>query len=102
MIDYATNDSECRCRQLLRYFGESDASDCGICDVCLDRKKVNTAVPEEAIVKELKSGPLTIKQLAERLPKIGDELLAETVRQMLDKGELTMNQDFAISCCSSQ
>ena len=102
MIDYATNDSECRCRQLLRYFGESDASDCGICDVCLDRKKANTAVPEEAIVKELKSGPLTIKQLAERLPKIGDELLAETVRQMLDKGELTMNQDFAISCCSSQ
>ncbi len=102
MIDYATNDSECRCRQLLRYFGESDVSDCGICDVCLDRKKVNTAVPEEAIVKELKSGPLTIKQLAERLPKIGDELLAETVRQMLDKGELTMNQDFAISCCSSQ
>lgn len=35
---YATNDHECRSRQLLRYFGETDVNDCNHCDVCLERK----------------------------------------------------------------
>ena len=35
MVDYATNDSVCRSRQLLRYFGETRSTDCGQCDVCL-------------------------------------------------------------------
>ena len=35
MLDYATNDTVCRSRQLLRYFGETESDDCGQCDVCL-------------------------------------------------------------------
>jgi ATP-dependent DNA helicase RecQ len=31
---YAGNDDVCRSRQLLLYFGEERAHDCGICDVC--------------------------------------------------------------------
>ena len=37
MIDYATNDTVCRSRQLLRYFGEEDSHDCRQCDVCLSQ-----------------------------------------------------------------
>ena len=37
MIDYATNDTICRSRQLLRYFGEEDSHDCRQCDVCLSQ-----------------------------------------------------------------
>ena len=35
ILAYATNDDVCRSRQLLRYFGETRSTDCGICDVCL-------------------------------------------------------------------
>ena len=38
MADYADNDNVCRSRQLLRYFGETSAHDCGQCDVCLAHK----------------------------------------------------------------
>ena len=46
MIDYATCDNICRSRQLLRYFGETNSSDCHQCDVCLDhsRHKVSESV----------------------------------------------------------
>ena len=34
MEDYAADDRQCRSRRLLRYFGEVNSHDCGICDVC--------------------------------------------------------------------
>lgn len=39
MHAYAVNDTACRSRLLLAYFGEEDGPDCGICDVCRARKK---------------------------------------------------------------
>ncbi len=39
VIGYAGNDHECRSRQLLRYFGEEAAEDCGRCDVCIENRK---------------------------------------------------------------
>ena len=35
VIAYCKNDTDCRSRQLLDYFGERHADDCGHCDVCL-------------------------------------------------------------------
>ena len=43
VIQYADNDSVCRSRQLLRYFGETDSQDCGQCDVCLSHKDTCSA-----------------------------------------------------------
>jgi ATP-dependent DNA helicase RecQ len=34
MLRYMNTDHQCRSRQLLRYFGETDSEDCGHCDVC--------------------------------------------------------------------
>ncbi len=34
MLRYMNTDNQCRSRQLLRYFGETDSEDCGHCDVC--------------------------------------------------------------------
>ncbi len=101
MVAYVTNTSECRSRQLLHYFGEDDSPECGVCDVCLARKKEQRLSPEESIKNELGKETMTIKQLAERLPQIDKETLVETVRHLLDRGELKVDQDFAISCCSS-
>ena len=39
MIDYCENESECRSRQLLRYFGETESEDCCHCDICRARRK---------------------------------------------------------------
>ena len=39
MLRYAENDTVCRQRQLLEYFGEKSDEDCGRCDVCLHQKE---------------------------------------------------------------
>ena len=62
VIAYATDDTVCRSRQLLRYFGETDSYNCGLCDVCLSHRKeglvseprMNTAM--EKILQLLSDG----------------------------------------------
>jgi ATP-dependent DNA helicase RecQ len=39
MLSYVGNSETCRSVQLCRFFGEEDASRCGICDVCIAFKK---------------------------------------------------------------
>ena len=69
MIDYATNDTVCRSRQLLRYFGEEDSHDCKQCDVCLDKPHSHTkesakSTEAQAILDLLSDGkPHHIKEL---------------------------------------
>ncbi|MCS6982167.1 MAG: RecQ family ATP-dependent DNA helicase [Flavobacteriales bacterium] len=41
MLDYLGNNYQCRGRQLLAYFGETDVSDCGDCDVCRTHEKLS-------------------------------------------------------------
>lgn len=38
MLEYVSETSECRSRYLLRYFGQTEAADCGTCDVCRARR----------------------------------------------------------------
>ncbi len=39
MMNYALLGDGCRSRYIQEYFGEVDATDCGVCDLCLARKK---------------------------------------------------------------
>ncbi len=39
MIEYAADDSVCRSKRLMHYFGQQNARNCGICDVCLKKNE---------------------------------------------------------------
>ncbi|MCH5225968.1 MAG: RecQ family ATP-dependent DNA helicase [Muribaculaceae bacterium] len=43
VIDFTHDNSSCRVRRLLRYFGEEMSTDCGKCDVCRERKKTSSS-----------------------------------------------------------
>jgi ATP-dependent DNA helicase RecQ len=43
MLNYAQSECPCRSKQLLAYFGEGKAEDCGICDVCIGRQQGENA-----------------------------------------------------------
>ena len=52
IVDYVSDDSRCRSRQLVTYFGEQSTTDCGMCDVCL-KSKSHLGDKESAIEKIL-------------------------------------------------
>jgi ATP-dependent DNA helicase RecQ len=94
MIQYATTDTQCRSRQLLRYFGEEQSHDCHQCDVCLGgqaladtsseglsaeeqiRQLLSDGQPHH--VTQLRSIPLPLEQIDAALTLMMEE---ETIAQ---------------------
>ena len=93
MLEYVDNDTACRSRLLLRYFGEKNEHDCGQCDTCLalrNRPKDDTPPPEEIrrrILQAVSARPLTPAEVSEAVPVPADAL-AEALRDLLDERRL--------------
>ena len=92
MLDYATNETACRSRMLLHYFGERNEHDCGQCDTCIalrnkDKAEMETKGLPARIRQCLEQAPLTPAALADLIPAEKD-LLAETLRQMTDDQQI--------------
>ena len=92
MIEYATSDNNCRSRMLLRYFGEKNEHNCGICDVCLQKKKESSTLStseykniQKEIIHLLAEQPLTTDALRKRLPSVTKEKLVLVLRHLLDE-----------------
>lgn len=87
MKSFAFTDTRCRVAGMLGYFGETDAADCGKCDVCRSRRTVEPDYEAIAgrIIRQLDAGPQAIAQLAAALG-ITPAIAAEAARLLLDRG----------------
>ncbi len=100
MLEYVSETFECRSRYLLRYFGQTEAADCGTCDVCRARR---AALPARTLQQ------MTRRKLIEYIDeKDGEYSLEEIVaefgnpsgnhspdyldilRQLIDNGDVPM------------
>lgn len=93
ILDYVENDTICRSRILLRYFGEKNEHNCGQCDTCISLRK--NGIKEEVSAKELTENILrmltaetmTPAALATRL-SVDNEALVEVLHELLDEGQV--------------
>lgn len=97
MIAFAGNDSVCRSRKLVAYFDQSDSRDCGICDICIQQKKMQlSAIEFESLVEQIKFQCLTKAQPVHRLAEVihtsTPEKIIEVVRYLLDNDKLHYNE----------
>lgn len=86
MAEYADSDDKCRSRMLLRYFGEKNEHNCGICDVCLKPhpsgiRQGEFEDIENQLQQLLQEQPLPVAELMERMG--GDRRKAATVLDFL-------------------
>jgi len=93
---YVTENNICRTRLLVQYFGEKNEDDCGVCDVCLARKKsgLSGAQFTEIVAKAesiLKVTPLTVLDLSKQLD-IDKEHFNKVLNFLMDAGKITRNE----------
>ncbi|MDE6156907.1 MAG: RecQ family zinc-binding domain-containing protein, partial [Muribaculaceae bacterium] len=101
MTDFIYDDSRCRVAGMLRYFGESDASDCGKCDVCRSRAGSKAVFDAEAFEKRLDSffamiAPerwLDTRSLRPHFPHTYDSVVAH-LASMVERGVLESRDHF--------
>jgi len=92
MIDFVTSTHRCRMQLIQEYFGEEVFDTCGMCDVCIDkRKRENSKSVEELriqILRLTKENVFTIDELEERISPADTELFVEVVRELVDEGKI--------------
>ena len=90
----ATQDTICRSRQLLLYFGEKTKleDDCGICDVCIDHKIPEQQEIVSAILALLKDGkPHEISELDQQ--KYDSEKMAAVLEKMVVENMVNVEEN---------
>ncbi len=97
VLEYASSDSLCRSRKLLAYFGETDTTACGHCDVCRANEKnmsrgeyTSIAVETKALVRKNRLRTADVVQSLNRFP---EEKVITAIRELIDNNELKQDQD---------
>ena len=99
MLEYVTNEDKCRSRIIEEYFGQTCASDCGVCDICLARRSKRASMSiDEAVVKALQESELSVKEVvakvagrAERVVEVIDKMVLEGKISLSVGGKLKIN-----------
>lgn len=89
IIKYCLNDQQCRSRQLTEYFGETDGTDCGECDVCRSKnlKVVSADKFDKAfdvVYETLSEKPYLYDDLIQHIREYDEELLTVILKKLYD------------------
>ncbi len=93
VIQYVTTQHTCRSRLLLSYFGETNSTACGSCDVCLSRQKQLHADKHRQIkdaIRERYSPKIMLREILNQLSdRYNEEDIMLVMREMVENGELS-------------
>ena len=101
ILKYTNNDTRCKSKQLLSYFGESELEDCGICSVCIATNEVlsKNQLKEniEAIISVLNEKPLSSREII-AITTIKEAHIATVLTEMLEQNliEITNTNSYKI------
>ena len=91
MLEYASETDECRPHFLLRYFGQEDSADCGVCDVCR-AKAASSAAKTSAPAGTVRQ--FTRRKLMEFIEQRGGGYTMEEIVAEFDNPSKNYSPDF--------
>ena len=98
MVAYVQNQYRCRSSFLLDYFGEENQVRCGICDVCLERNKLDMSDSEfekiaNAIENLITGKPLSTDDIILKIVDFREDKMIHVIQFLHDNGQLEFTED---------
>jgi ATP-dependent DNA helicase RecQ len=94
VLEFVANDTTCKSVQLLKYFGELNAENCGICSVCAPQEKIPSkaelSIIAEKIVHLLEEKEMTSRFMTEKLT-FTESKVVFVLRKLMDSGTIKIN-----------
>lgn len=92
VIQYVTDHKTCKSVLLLKYFGEENPPECGICSVCVSEKKSDFDLKQISIkiLQILSESPSSSRELELRL-QLDHEQILETLQYLLEEEKIKIN-----------
>lgn len=88
---YLKEDSFCKMRMILAYFGEHEKGNCGKCSYCLAHQSVKPAKELRNLVFEaLMKSPMSLDELAISLKYYHKDEVLDLLKDLLDQGRIKM------------
>jgi ATP-dependent DNA helicase RecQ len=92
MAGFVENNFRCRMQLVQDYFNEVTFKVCGICDVCIEKRKKDNVKAFDALRSEIllvmKPKSLSIEELETLVAPKDRELFVDVVRELVDEGRL--------------
>ena len=93
MLTYINLNNKCRSKLLLQHFGEKKTSDCGKCDVCLSKNKIDNNIVvlvEYEVTLLLKKDKKTSRELLEILT-YKESIVLSAIQNLLEDRKININ-----------
>ncbi len=102
MLEYIENNDGCRSALLESYFGATDPTDCGVCDICLNKKRsISTTDNDEDIQRQIieivNDGKCDLQHITSQIKK-SPQTTIELVERLVDKGDIRYDGPFLVRC----
>ncbi|GAB3180988.1 RecQ family ATP-dependent DNA helicase [Telluribacter humicola] len=91
VIHYVQHQQQCRTLLLLDYFNEEGGEPCGLCDVCIRKRKsetvheTDTQLRQDIVLHLQQHGPLAPRPLSQAFGTIPEKQLLHTVRYLIEQ-----------------
>jgi ATP-dependent DNA helicase RecQ len=98
MIDFCTDQNECRSKRIGIYFNDHNLHSCGVCDNCLRNKNLSMSDEEfnsiSFEIKKISAGiPISSAQLLEKLSCFKENKIRKVLIFLQEENMITVNKD---------
>ncbi len=99
MVEFSRQTKICRTQFIQEYFGEQTDQECGICDVCLEKKRAGQGALVEKVTKEkiletlTQYGELGEYEVFEKINKPASAMNLRYLRQLVDEGKVSTDRE---------
>lgn len=103
VIKYVSNTNTCRSVAICIYFGEMEALECGICDICLEKKKALSSLEKSDFCRKAildifsTRDKIELVAMPNLLKEFNKDLVINTIRELLDENKLIYQTQHEIS-----